>query len=75
LGAATSLRTGPDGSPYITDGGDLILDCDFGELDDAAPVDRALCEIVGVIETGYFIGRADVVLLASEGGVQRLERG
>jgi ribose 5-phosphate isomerase A len=75
LGASTSLRTGPDGSPYITDGGDLILDCDFGELDDAAPIDLALRQIVGVIETGYFIGRADTVLLASEGGVQRLERG
>jgi ribose 5-phosphate isomerase A len=75
LGAATSLRTRSDGSPYITDGGDLILDCDFGELDDAAPIDLALRQIVGVIETGYFIGRADTVLLASEGGVQRLERG
>jgi ribose 5-phosphate isomerase A len=74
LGCTTRLRDAPGGGPYITDGGDLILDCDFGPLDDAAPIDRALREIVGVIETGYFIRRADEVLLATPTGVERLLR-
>lgn len=74
MGAATTLRAQPDGTPYTTDGGDLILDCDFGTLPNAAPVDRALREIVGVIETGFFIGRADEVLLAGAGGVEILTR-
>jgi ribose 5-phosphate isomerase A len=73
LGGAATLRLGADGAPYVTDGGNFILDCDSGAAD-AAARDRALREIVGVIETGYFIGRADEVLLAAPGGVQRLVR-
>jgi ribose 5-phosphate isomerase A len=74
LGCTASLRQAADATPYITDGGDLILDCDFGPLADAAPIDRALRDIVGVIETGYFIARADEVLLATATGVQSLHR-
>jgi ribose 5-phosphate isomerase A len=74
LGAATALRRGPDGGPYITDGGDLILDADFGAMADPGATDRALRDIVGVIESGLFIGRARQVFLAGADGVRHLER-
>ncbi|MBV9783464.1 MAG: ribose-5-phosphate isomerase RpiA [Acidisphaera sp.] len=57
---------------FVTDGGNLILDCDFGTLADAADLDRGLRAIVGVIETGLFIGRADAVLVGGAAGVRRL---
>jgi ribose 5-phosphate isomerase A len=80
VGAATTLRLGADGAPYLTDGGNFILDCHMpdgqgGAAADVGARDRALREIVGVIETGYFIGRADEVLVAGAGGVERLVRG
>ena len=74
LGATTTLRTAPYGSPYVTDGGGFILDCAFGTLKNPGGTDRALRDIVGVVETGLFIGRANEVLVAEPGGVRRLLR-
>ena len=34
LGATVKLRTRPDGSPYLTDNGNPILDCSFGKIED-----------------------------------------
>lgn len=75
LGGAARLRFAADGVPYRSDGGNLILDCDFGTVPDPAPLDDALRRLVGVVETGFFLGRADLVLLAEETGVRRLARG
>ena len=58
--------------PYVTDGGNYILDCGFGPITDAAGLDRRLREIVGVVETGFFIGMAEMALVATETGVSRL---
>ena len=74
LAGAPRLRRAADGAPYRSDGGNLILDCDFGAVADPAPLDDALRRLVGVVETGFFLGRADLVLLADENGVKRLER-
>ena len=35
LGASVKWRTRPDGSLYITDNGNPILDCSFGKIEDA----------------------------------------
>ncbi len=74
LGATTELRRGPDGAPYITDGGNLILDASFGPLPDPAATDAALRALIGVVETGLFIGMASQVLLATANGVMTLNR-
>jgi ribose 5-phosphate isomerase A len=58
----------------MTDNGGLILDCAFGPIADAAALDRAIREIVGVMETGLFIGRAQTVLVAGAGGVRELTK-
>ncbi len=73
--ATTTTRRLQDGdTPTITDGGNYIIDCGFGVIADAATTNRALREIVGVVETGLFVGMAELALVAGEDGVQRLLR-
>ncbi len=64
LGARVELRKLPDGSPYVTDENNHILDCHFGEIDDANALARELSDMPGVVEHGLFIGMASVVLMA-----------
>jgi len=72
--AKPQLRLGPDGQPYRTDGGNYILDCTCGEITDPAALEAALARIVGVVESGLFIGMADVAFVAGPTGVARLDR-
>ena len=74
LGANPVLRTQADGTDFRTDGGNLILDCDFGPIADPAGLERTLGDTVGVVETGLFIGMATTALVATPGGVIRLDR-
>lgn len=57
-----------------TDANNLIADVNAGIIEDPAALDRALRAIPGVVETGLFIGRADLVLVAEAAGIRRLER-
>jgi ribose 5-phosphate isomerase A len=63
-----------DGSAFVTDSGNLIYDVATGPMPDPVSVERALRAIPGVVETGLFLGRADVVLVAGASGVRRLVR-
>ena len=74
LGGAPALRRGSDGAAFETDGGNLILDCDFGPIADPAGLERQLGQVVGLVETGLFIGMAKMALVASAAGLQRLIR-
>jgi ribose 5-phosphate isomerase A len=66
------LRTGANGAPYVTDNGNHILDCAFGEIDDPEALDDALKLIPGVVESGLFLGIADVGIIAGPKGVEVL---
>ena len=66
------LRMGGGDRPIITDTGNFVYDVFTGAISDPASLDRELRQIPGVVETGLFIGRADVVLVAGEHGVERL---
>lgn len=68
-GAEPTLRLGPDGTPYITDGGNFILDARFDPIGDASALNRRLLQIPGVVETGLFIGMAAQALVAGQQGV------
>jgi ribose 5-phosphate isomerase A len=72
LGRPTLRMAG--GAPFITDAGNLVVDVAVGPMDDPAAVDRALRSVPGVVETGLFVGRADVVIVAGTAGVRRLAR-
>jgi ribose 5-phosphate isomerase A len=71
IGAAPSLRMA-DGAPFRTDGGNYIADCAAGELSDPVAVERRLAALVGVVETGLFLGMASLVLVGTATGVRRL---
>lgn len=73
LGADTRLRVSPEGDPFITDSGNRIVDCNFGEIADPARLDERILAVVGVVESGLFISRASSVFLADASGVHRLE--
>ena len=72
LGASTRARMSSV-APFVTDSGNLILDCDFGPITDPARLEDRIRRIVGVVESGLFIGRADPVFVADEAGVHRLD--
>jgi len=70
LGAEVTLRSGRTGQPFLTDSGNLILDCRFGPIEDAPALDRAIRARAGIVEHGLFIGMAHDVFVAGEDGVQ-----
>jgi ribose 5-phosphate isomerase A len=75
MGAHVQLRTNDDGTPYLTDENNYILDCRFGEIADAEDLARELSDMPGVVEHGLFIGMASIVLVADGGEVLELRRG
>ena len=74
LGADVQLRREPDGKPYLTDENNYILDCRFGEIQDADTLARQLSEMPGVVEHGLFISMASVVLFARGSEIVELRR-
>lgn len=74
LGATVRLRKDRAGKPFITDEGQQILDCHFGQIPDPPALAHILSEIPGVVEHGLFINLADVVLLGKGSEVLELRR-
>lgn len=73
LGGRPVLRMAAD-TPFRTDGGNLILDCSFGLMDDPAGLETRLKATLGVIATGLFIGMAQTAYVAGPDGVRVLTR-
>jgi ribose 5-phosphate isomerase A len=74
LGATPELRHAHEDHAFITDGGNYILDCRFGEIADAKALEKEVGMIVGVVESGLFVGRSSAVVVASAGGTEVLTR-
>ena len=74
LGAQVSVRMNSDGTPYVTDERNHILDCRFGQIADADRLAVQLSEMQGVVEHGLFIGMASVVLFARGSEIVELRR-
>jgi ribose 5-phosphate isomerase A len=72
LNAALDIRQ-RDGKPFVTDGGNRILDASFGRIPDPEALANRLDAIPGVVEHGLFLGLADLALIASPAGVARIE--
>ena len=73
LEASVILRKGKLG-PVTTDNGNFILDADFGPIDDPAMLERELKSIPGVLETGLFLGYADIAYVGTPDGVRTLQK-
>ena len=74
LGCRPVLKRDAQGEPFRTDGGNMIMNCKFDTLADPAAVERALSMVVGVVESGLFLGLATTALVASRAGVRRIDR-
>jgi ribose 5-phosphate isomerase A len=74
LGGRARLREGTGKvGPVVTDNGNLILDADFGKLENPGQLDRRLKMIPGLVETGLFLKIADCVYVGrSDGRVELL---
>ncbi len=64
LGLEPRMRRHADGAEYITDEGNLILDCACGRIKDPAQLAESIRHIVGVVEHGLFLGMAKLALIA-----------
>jgi len=74
LGADVQLRKDSDGKPYLTDENNHILDCCFGQIEDADALARQLSDMPGVVEHGLFIGMASAVLFARGAEIVEVHR-
>ena len=68
LGAEWAERTTDDGTPFITDGGHVILDCRFRALESARWLQEHLDSMVGVMEHGLFLGMTTEAIVARSTG-------
>ncbi len=58
----------------VSDNGNYIVDAEFGPIDDADELEKRLKLIPGVIETGLFIGMANIVYIGRPDGITKLEK-
>lgn len=68
LGAEVTLRR-REGEPFITDEGNIILDCRFDGLDDAPAMAGRIRRQPGVVEHGLFLGMASEAIVAGAEGI------
>ena len=68
------LRAKTDGSPYLTDNGNPILDCSFGLIENPAALAEKLSSIPGIVEHGLFIGLAERALIGRARNIEEICR-
>ncbi len=73
LGCKPELRT-VNGKPFVTDGGNHILDCRFEGIESPFYLESRINTIPGVVENGLFMGLATKVIVASKEGIEVFER-
>ncbi len=74
LGASTTIRRLPDGSPALTDNQNAIIDCRFHGIDDPPRLDAQLQCLAGVLDTGLFVDLCDTLIVGSDDGVEVIPR-
>ncbi|MCZ8521795.1 MULTISPECIES: ribose-5-phosphate isomerase RpiA [Paenibacillus] len=68
LGGEPELRRQDGGGLFRTDNGNLIADCRFGSIADAADLEQRLNLIPGVVENGLFVRRAHRIVTGYASG-------
>jgi ribose 5-phosphate isomerase A len=61
--------------PYVTEAGHYIIDVHVPSISDPAALERQLNGIPGVVETGLFVGRTNVLIVGTPAGVEVIEAG
>jgi ribose 5-phosphate isomerase A len=74
-GVAPRLRAvRSEDDPFVTDAGNYVADCTVTEISDPAVLERRLATLVGVVESGLFVGLASRVIVGGPTGVSVLDR-
>jgi len=68
LGGKAQLRSLDRGFTFFTENGNIILDCDFGTIKNPKVLTQKIKQITGVIESGIFLRKPDVIYRAKTGG-------
>ena len=74
LGAKCVVRTAANGEEYRTDQGNMILDCNFGPIQDPEQLAAQLEGRAGIMQHGLFVGLADVVVVSGPAGNREMVR-
>jgi ribose 5-phosphate isomerase A len=67
-GGKASIRSLERGYPFFTENGNIILDCDFGTIKNPKSLTQKIKQIPGVMESGIFLRKPDVIYKAKTGG-------
>ena len=68
LGGKPTVRTIERGYPFITENGNVILDCNFGIIKKPKALAQKVKQIAGVMEVGIFTRKPDVIYKAKSSG-------
>lgn len=75
MACPATVRTRSD-RPLMSDNGNVLVDCATSKIEDPRALDQQLRAIPGVLETGLFLGMADVIVIdrGGESDVRRVQR-
>ena len=68
LGGDVEIRSLDRGYPFFTENGNIILDCDFGTIENPKGLTQKIKQTTGVLESGIFLRKPDVIYKAKEHG-------
>ena len=74
LGSNVELRSVGQ-APYRSDNGNYILDARFEQIISPFELEKRIDRVPGVVDSGLFIGMADLVFVQSEKAFLKMERG
>jgi ribose 5-phosphate isomerase A len=73
IGGKPVLREGKGKvGPVITDNGNVIMDAVFGLVEKPAALEERLKMVPGVVETGLFVGLADMAYVGTSSAVEKI---
>ena len=74
LAMQVKVRHKANGSPFMTDSANMILDCDFGPIADPVNLAARLAGRAGIVEHGLFLGLATDLIVGGGEGIRHLTR-
>ena len=67
-GGEVQIRSLDRGYPFFTENGNIVLDCNFGTIKNPKALSQQIKQIPGVLESGIFLRKPDVIYKAKENG-------
>ena len=68
IGGKPKIRTLDRGYPFVTENGNIILDCNFGVIKKPKLLQENIKKISGVLEVGIFTRKPDIIYKAKSNG-------